>query len=104
MNHAYKLKKEYSESGIPVIIADEELKILWKNNIGGLYPDLGESAKAVFGGGRAVTGLVTSEIGGEVCTFNVIKTEDGESGRFYYIIELIASNGLGGSVPSEAVR
>ncbi|MDE7288535.1 MAG: hypothetical protein K2N71_03395 [Oscillospiraceae bacterium] len=102
MDHAYKLKKEYSASGLPTIIADEELNILWKNNIGGSVPDLGESAEFIFGGSVPCTGLVVKEINGEVYTFNVIKTDiDGKS---FYIIELVSSRELGGVVSAEAVR
>lgn len=104
MDRAYKLKKEYSASGVPVLIADEELKILWKNNAGGFSSELGESAEVIFDGGVPVTGLVSREINGEICTFNVIKTEDGESGRLFYIIELIGSRRIGGIVSAEAVR
>lgn len=104
MDHAYKLKKEYSASGLPTVIADEELKILWKNNMGGSVPDLGESAEFIFDGGAPYTGLVVKEINGEVCTFNVISSEDGESKKLYYIIELISSRELGGIVSAAAVR
>ena len=104
MDNAYKLKKEYSASGVPTVIADEELKILWKNNAGGSVPDLGESADFIFDGGIPVTGLVTREINGEIYTFNVIKTDETADGESCYIIELVSSRGLGGIVSSEAVR
>ena len=104
MDHAYKLKKEYSASGLPVFITDEEMKILWKNDIGGSVSDLGESAEFIFDSGVPCTGLVVKEINGEVCTFNVIRSEDAENNRFYYIIELVSSRELGGIVSAEAVR
>ena len=104
MDHAYKLKKEYSASGLPVFITDEKMNILWKNDIGGSVPDLGESAEFIFDSGVPCTGLVVKEINGEVCTFNVIRSEDAENNRFYYIIELVSSRELGGIVSAEAVR
>lgn len=100
MDSAYKLKKEYSESGLPTVIADEELKIIWKNDIDGNAPDLGESAEFIFDGGIPVMGLVTKEINGRFCTFNVIGTHDGD-GRACYIIEFISSQGI---FFAEAVR
>lgn len=108
MDSVYKLKKEYSASGLPTFITDEELKILWENNtnntIGGCsVPDLGESAEFIFDGGIPVTGLVTKEINGEFFTFNVIRTYDG-NGKSCYIIELVSSRGIGGIFPAEAVR
>lgn len=104
MDHAYKLKKEYSASGLPVFITDEEMKILWKNNTGGSVPDLGESAEFIFEVGVPCTGLVVKEINGEICTFNVIRSEDAENSKFYYVIELVSSRELGGIVSAEAVR
>lgn len=104
MDHAYKLKKEYSASGLPVFITDEEMNILWKNDIGSSVPDLGESAEFIFDSGVPCTGLVVKEINGEVCTFNVIRSEDAENNRFYYIIELVSSRELGGIVSAETVR
>lgn len=104
MDHAYKLKKEYSASGLPVFITDEEMNILWKNNTGGSVPDLGESAEFIFEVGAPCTGLIVKEINGEVCTFNVIRSEDAENNKFYYIIELVSSRELGGIVSAEAVR
>lgn len=103
MNGAYDLKKEYSESGLPTVIADGELNIIWKNDISGSVPDLGENAGSIFDGGIPVTGLVTKEINGSFCTFNVIGTHDGD-GKSCYIIELVSSRGIGGIFSSEAVR
>ena len=100
MDRAYKLKKEYSLSGVPTFIADEELKIIWKNNLKSHVLKLGESADVIFDGGMAVTGLVSRKINGELNTFNVIKTEDGADGKVYYIIELVSS----GRLSAEAVR
>lgn len=104
MDSAYKLKKEYSASGMPTVIADGELNILWKNNTDGSVLEAAESADFIFDGGIPVTGLITREISGEVFTFNVIKTEDVENGSSYYIIELITSCGIGGFVSAESVR
>ena len=104
MERAYKLKKEYSASGVPTVIADEEFKIIWKNDAGGSVSDISESADFVFDGGEPVTGLVTRKIGGKVCTFNVIKTADDGNNKTYYIIELISSAEPGGIVSAEAVR
>lgn len=103
MDSAYKLKKEYSASGLPTVIADEELKIIWKNDTGGSVPDLGESAEFILDGGIPVTGLVKKEINGEFCTFNVMRTYDG-NGRSYYIIELVSSGGIGSVFSTEAAR
>lgn len=108
MDIVYKLKKEYSVSGVPTVIADEELNILWKNNTGisshDLDHNLGESADIIFDGGVPDTGLIVKEINGEIYTFNVIKTEDAANTGCYYIIELIGSRRLGGSVSAETVR
>lgn len=104
MDSVFKLKKEYSASGVPTVIADEELNILWKNNADGSVLETAESADFIFDGGFPDTGLTFKEINGEVCTFNVIKTEDSENDKYYYIIELIGLRGIGGSVPAEAVR
>ncbi|MDE6595087.1 MAG: hypothetical protein K2K44_03670 [Oscillospiraceae bacterium] len=108
MDIIYKLKKEYSASGVPTVIADEELNILWKNNTSVSDRDIGhylvESADFVFDGGVPDTGLTVKEINGEICTFNIIKTEDAENGKRYYIIELIGSRSFGGSVSAETVR
>ena len=104
MDSAYKLKKEYSASGVPTVIADGELNILWKNNTDGSVLETAESADFIFDGGIPVTGLIIREISGVVFTFNVIKTDDVGDGRSYYIIELIASCGIGGFVSAESVR
>lgn len=104
MDSVFKLKKEYSASGVPTVIADEELNILWKNNAEGSVLEAAEGAAFIFDGGFPDTGLTFKEINGEVCTFNVIKTEDSENDKYYYIIELIGLRGIGGSVPAEAVR
>lgn len=104
MERAYKLKKEYSESGIPTVIADEDLNILWKNNIGGFPAAVGESAVAFFDGGVPETGLTVKKTDDTIMTFNVIKTEDADNNNSYYIIELIGSRKAGGTVSAEAVR
>lgn len=104
MDRFYKLKKEYSASGTATAIAGGELKIFWKNNVGGFPLEVGDSAEVIFGGGAPAAGLVSMERDGEVFTFNVIKTEDDEDGESCYIIELIASRRLGGIVQAEAVR
>lgn len=105
MDFVYKIEKEYSESGIPTVIADEELNILWANGIGNfLLRGLGESAGSLFDGGVPSTGLVSREIDGENCTFNVIKTADAVKGRFYYIIELVTSEKLSGIISAEAIN
>lgn len=93
MDSAYKLKKEYSASGVPVFIADEEMNILWRNDADSPALELGENAGVIFDGGIPVTGLVSKAIDGEICTFNVIKIEDDSNGKSYYIIELISSGG-----------
>ncbi len=103
MDSAYDLKKEYSASGLPTVIADEELRIVWKNDTGGSVPGFEESAEFIFEGGIPVTGLVTKELNGEFFTFNVIRTYDGD-GKSWYIIELVSSCGIGGSFSAEAVR
>lgn len=105
MNFVYKIEKEYSESGIPTVIADEELNILWANGIGNfLLRSLGERADPLFDGGAPATGLVSKEIDGETCTFNVIKTSDSANDKSYYIIELVASGKLDGIVSAEAIN
>ena len=107
MDNVYKLKKEYSASGVPTAIADEKLEILWKNSIdicigGSEIFEVGESADDIFYGGRPYTGLISKEINGELCTFNVIKVSD--SGSSCYIIELIASRSPKGIVSETTVR
>lgn len=94
MDSAYKLKKEYSASGVPVFIADEEMNILWRNDADSPALELGENAGVIFDGDIPVAGLVSKSIDGEIFTFNVIKTEDGANGKSYYIIELISAGGV----------
>lgn len=107
MDNAYKLKKEYSASGVPTFIADENMKILWKNSIesciiGKAPIELEKSAEVLFGSGGFKTGLMSRAVDGEIFTFNVIKRSEEE--KSYYIIELIASRSPGGIVSAEAVR
>lgn len=105
MDFVRKIEKEYSESGIPTAIADGELKILWTNGIGSfLLRSLGETAEPLFDGGVPSAGLVSKEIDGEICTFNVIKTSDGANNTSCYIIELVNSERLNGIVSAGAVR
>lgn len=104
MSSFCKLVKEYSKSGIAAFIADEKLNILWKNNIGGMCAELGESAGVIFDSGVPDTGLTVKEIGGSILTFNVIKAYDDGNDKLYYIIELISSRKLGGTVSAESVR
>ena len=73
MDSAYKLKKEYSASGVPVFIADEEMNILWKNDAGDPVLELGENAGVIFDGDIPVAGLVSKSIDGEI--FTMAQTE-----------------------------
>lgn len=93
METACKLEKEYSASGLPTAIADENMNILWKN--GAAEAEVfGENADVIFGG-KPRAGLLTRKINGVFYSFNVIKTSDGENGRFFYIIELVSPRGDG---------
>lgn len=103
MGNAYTPEKEYSASGLPTAIADEKFNILWKNNAGGLDV-FGESAGFLLNGEAPCTGLLTRKINGESCTFNVIKRSDSETGKIFYVIELVAVERRGSCFTAEAVR
>lgn len=100
----YKLKKEYSASGLPTVIADET-GILWANGSGSfIMKESGGDAEFIFGEDEPRTGLVTKNSGGESLLFNVIGTTDAETDRRFYIIELISSEKLSGIFSAAAVR
>lgn len=107
MDIIYRLKKEYSESGLPTAIADSGGKILWKNNAdfngkSGMLPELGESAENILGG-RLVPGLNFKEADGELLMFNVIKMSDDDGGNCC-VIEFVGSRQLGGTVSAAHMR
>lgn len=101
----YKLKKEYSASGVPTVIADEEMRILWANGSGNfILLESGSDARFIFGDGAPQTGLFAKNRDGESLMFNSVKLGDPYSGRGFYIIELISSEKINSIVSSAAVR
>lgn len=101
----YKLKKEYSASGVPTVIADEEMRILWANSPGNfILLESGADAGFIFGGSVPQTGMFAKNRGGESLLFNSVRTCDPDTGRCFYIIELISSEKMNSIVSSAAVR
>lgn len=99
-----KLKKEYSVSGLPTVIADET-GILWANSIGSFIMKESRGDIAfIFDGDAPRTGLITKSSGGESHVFNVIAMSDGGTGKRFYIIELVSSERLSGIFSAAAIR
>lgn len=101
----YKLKKEYSASGMPTLIADSEMHILWANSLGNfLMLESGSNASFIFGDTPPGSGLFSKNRDGEKMLFNSVKTCDPKSGEPFYIIELIGSEKLDSVLASAAMR
>lgn len=101
------LKQIYGMSGIPVVITDENLEIIWRSKSAEadkkLFPD--NSAAFLFEHAKPAVGTVcgTSQ-NGTVLRFNVMKFENGMSASPCYIIEHIGSDELKDLLRSPDVR
>lgn len=101
----YKLKKEYSASGVPTVIADDEMRILWANGSGNfILLESDSDARFIFGDGAPQTGLFAKNRDGESLLFNSVKLGYPYGGRNFYVIELISSEKISSIVSSAAVR
>lgn len=101
----YKLKKEYSASGLPTVIADEGMNILWANGPGNfILLESDSDARFIFGDSAPQTGLFAKNRGGESLLFNSVRLGDPYGGRSFYVIELISSEKISSIVSYAAVR
>lgn len=105
MDFVDKIEKEYSLSGLPTAVADDKLDIIWTNGFGNfMFSDFNGNMGFVFNGESPETGLVSKICGEETYTFNIIKTEDTNRKRFYYIFEIVSMKKLDSVILSESVR
>lgn len=87
-------KQLYSSSGIAVVIVDENLNILWRNNLANQDSSVfaADSVVDFFEHGKPVTGTVFTQNNGKLHRFNVLDVTSPENGEKLYIIEHISSS------------
>lgn len=103
------LSRIYENSTVPVVIADGELNILWKNPSAGSFFENGENPlSGLFYRDKPDSGIVSRVIDGSVCTFNVLKTFDGEEDdpdkKFFFIAEVIRAEKLDELLNADSVK
>ncbi|MCM1024200.1 MAG: hypothetical protein NC395_09100 [Prevotella sp.] len=90
------LKQIYSSAGIPTVITDEAMNIIWRNSPaesehGSLQ---NENVSFLFDGGTPVSGLVFFQDNDVIRRFNVLKSKNADDPAALYIIELIGSDDI----------
>ena len=100
------LKQIYSNSGIPTVITDQNLNVIWRSSLASDKSILsGSSAAHLFEHGKPVCGTVCQTEGNStIHRFNVMKFQNDGSEQPYYIIEHISSNELKDLLKSPDVK
>lgn len=99
------LKQLYLNAPIPVVIAGEDMNVLWRNPRSELSSDIPEESvlRDYLDAGQT-PGLIRRTSGNIVYCFNVFKTEDPDEKNIYYIIETVDAKNRADSIDNPDVR
>ena len=98
------LKNVYEGSGVPTVITDDALRVVWKNNTSAAVFAENESLHGYFGSELPDTGLVNTVIKGSVYSFNILKAEDHREEKTYYVMELVRSEKMSEILNTPAIK
>lgn len=98
------LKNIYDRSGLPAVITDSKLCIIWKNKISSSLFSENEQLLELFGGKTPRSGIKNIVAGDELYSFNILRTDDRSENGSYYVIELVRSEKIKNILNTPAIK